>query len=161
MYGDDGYPARKAYLARNGVLEALTHSRYWAHQKDRQPGPFFVNLVMEGENKPLSDLIASTERGLLVTRFWYVRGVDPQQGLVTGLTRDGTFWIEKGKIAHPVRNFRFNESLVRILGEVEAMGAPQRVMGSEGQNYGDGGMVLYVPALMVRSFRYTSGSEAV
>jgi predicted Zn-dependent protease len=161
MYGDDGYPSRKAYLARNGVLETLTNSRYWAQQKGRPPGPFFVNLVMEGENKPLADLIGSTERGLLVTRFWYVRGVDPQQGLVTGLTRDGTFWIEKGKIAHPVRNFRFNESLVRILGEVEALGAPQRVMGSEGQNYGDGGMVMYLPALKVKSFRYTSSSEAV
>jgi hypothetical protein len=60
-----------------------------------------------------------------------------------------------------VRNFRFNESLVRILGEVEALGAPQRVMGSEGQNYGDGGMVMYLPALKVKSFRYTSSSEAV
>jgi len=161
MYGEDGYPAAKAYLARNGVLESLSNSRYWAQQKGRRPGPFLVNLIMDGENKPLSELIASTERGILVTRFWYVRPVDPQQGLVTGLTRDGSFYIEKGKIVHPVRNFRFNESLVRILGEVEALGTPQRVMASEGQNYGDGGTVLYLPALRVKSFRFTSLSEAV
>lgn len=161
MYGDDGYPAAKAYLARNGVLETLSNSRYWAQQKERKPGPFFVNLILDGENKPLSELIASTERGLLVTRFWYVRPVDPQQGLVTGLTRDGSFYIEKGRLVHPVRNFRFNESLVRILGEVEALGTPQRVMASEGQNYGDGGTVLYLPAIRVKSFRFTSLSEAV
>ncbi len=160
-FADDGYPAGKAYLARSGVLENLSNSRYWARQKGRQPGPFFVNLIMDGENHPLSDLIAATERGILVTRFWYVRPVDPQQGLVTGLTRDGSFYIEKGRILHPVRNFRFNESLVRILGEVEMLGAPQRVSSSEGQNYGDGSALWYAPAMRVKSFRYTSVSDAV
>ena len=89
MYGEDGYPATKAYLARNGVLENLSNSRYWAQQKGRRPGPFLVNLVMDGENKPLSELLASTERGILVTRFWYVRPVDPQQGLVTRAAAEG------------------------------------------------------------------------
>jgi predicted Zn-dependent protease len=161
IYGDDGYPTGKAYLARNGVLENLTNSRYWAQQRRRSPGPFFVNLIMDGENKPLSELIASTERGILLTRLWYVRAVDPQQGLVTGLTRDGSFYIEEGKIRHPLRNFRFNESLVRILGEVEMLGTPQRVQSSEGQNYGDGSTTMYLSALKVKSFRYTSLSDAV
>jgi len=161
MYGEDGHAAGKASLARGGVLESLTNSRYWAQQKGRKPGPFFVNLIMDGENKPLAGLIASTERGILLTRLWYVRMVDPQQGLVTGLTRDGSFWIEKGKIAWPVRNLRFNESLVRILGEVEALGTPQRVLASEGANYGDGGTPMFLPAVKVKSFRYTSVSDAV
>jgi len=161
FYGSDGYPTAKAYLARNGVLENLSNSRYWAQQKGRPPGPFFVNLILEGEGQPVDEMIASTERGLLVTSFWYVRGVDPQQGLVTGLTRDGSFYIEKGKIQHPVKNFRFNESLVRILGDVESLGTPQRVQSREGSNYGDGSLAMVVPALKVRSFRFTSLSDAV
>ncbi len=161
IFGADGFPTAKAYLARQGVLENLTNSRYWAQQKGRKPGPIFSNLIMEGEGKSIAELIASTERGILVTRFWYVRPVDPQQALVTGLTRDGSFWIENGKISHPVRNFRFNESLVRILGEVEALGTPQRVSPGESSNYGDGGMPMFLPAIKVRSFRFTSLSEAV
>jgi predicted Zn-dependent protease len=156
-----GYPTAKAYLARNGVLENLTNSRYWAKQKGRQPGPFFVNLVMEGKGESVAEMIASTERGILLTRLWYVRPVDPQQGLVTGLTRDGSFYIENGKIAHAIKNFRFNESLVRILGEVEALGTPQRVFSSEGINYGDGSTPLMLPALKVKSFHFTSLSDAV
>jgi len=161
FFGADGYPSAKASLVRNGALENLTNSRYWAQQRGRKPGPFFVNLVMDGEGKSLSDMIASTERGILLTRLWYVRPVDPQQALVTGLTRDGSFYIENGKVRHPVKNFRFNESLVRILGEVESLGAPQRVWSSEGSNYGDGSIPLFVPAMQVKSFRFTSLSDAV
>lgn len=161
IHGPDGYPTSKAYLVRNGVLESLSNSRFWAKQKSRQPGPFFVNLVMDGEGKSVSDMIASTERGILLTRLWYVRPVDPQQALVTGLTRDGSFYIENGKIAYPIKNFRFNESLVRILGEVEALGTPQRVLSSEGINYGDGSTAMMLPALKVKSFRFTSLSDAV
>ncbi len=161
IYAGDGYPTAKAYLVRNGVLENLSNTRYWAKQKGRQPGPFFVNLVLDGEGKSIADMIASTERGILLTRLWYVRPVDPQQALVTGLTRDGSFYIENGKIAHPIKNFRFNESLVRILGEVEALGTPQRVLSSEGMNYGDGSAPMMLPALKVKSFRFTSLSDAV
>ncbi|MBI3695985.1 MAG: TldD/PmbA family protein, partial [Acidobacteria bacterium] len=127
----------------------------------RQPGPFFVNLVMEGEGKSISEMIAATQRGILLTRLWYVRPVDPQQALVTGLTRDGSFYIENGRIAHPVKNFRFNESLVRLLGQIESLGTPQRVQASEGMNYGDGSMPLMLPAMKVKSFRFTSISDAV
>ena len=154
-FGEDGYPTAKSYLARGGVLESLSSSRFWAQKTGRRPGPYFVNFIMEGEGKPLADLIASVERGLLLTRFWYIRAVDPRQALVTGLTRDGTFYIEKGKVQHPVKNFRFNESLVRLLGEVEASGAPQRVMATEGSS------PLLLPPIKVRSFRFTSISDAV
>ncbi len=116
---------------------------------------------MDGEGTALADMIKSTERGVLLTRLWYVRPVDPQQALVTGLTRDGTFFIENGKIAFPIKNFRFNESLVRLLGEVEALGTAQRVQSSEGMNYGDGGLPLMLPAMKVKSFRFTSLSDAV
>ncbi len=160
-FSGDGFPTAKAYLARNGVLENLSHTRYWAKQRGRPPGPFFVNLIMDGEGKPISEMIASMERGILLTRLWYLRMVDPQQALVTGLTRDGTFYIEGGKIQHPVKNFRFNESLVRLRGQVELLGTPQRVMQSENISFGDGGMRMMLPAMKVRSFRFTSVSDAV
>jgi len=153
--GEDGFPAAKAYLSRQGVLENLTYSRYWAQQKGRKPGPFFVNLVMDGEGKSLAQMIGSLERGILLTRLWYIRAVDPQQGLVTGLTRDGSFYIEKGQIRYPIKNLRFNESLVRILGEVEGLGTPQRVAG------GEGSVPMLLPAIQVRSFRFTSVSDAI
>ena len=161
FYTSAGYPTSKAHLVHSGVLENLSNSPYWAKQKGRQPGPFFVNLIMEGEGKSVSEMIASTRRGILLTRLWYVRPVDPQQALVTGLTRDGSFYIEDGKLAHPVKNFRFNESLVRLLGQIEALGAPQRVQSSEGMNYGDGSILMMLPAMKVKSFRFTSISDAV
>jgi predicted Zn-dependent protease len=161
IYGEDGYPTARSYLARAGVLENLSNSRFWAGQKGRRPGPFVVNLIMDGEGKSVAEMIASTDRGLLLSRLWYVRPVDPQQALVTGLTRDGSFYIENGKIVHAVKNFRFNESLVRLLGEVEMLGVPQRVFSSENVNYGDGGMPMLLPAIKVKSFRFTSISDAV
>jgi predicted Zn-dependent protease len=106
---------------------------------------------------PLAKLIASTERGVLVTRLWYIRSVDPQQALFTGLTRDGTFWIEDGKIKYPLKNFRFNESPYKLLTEVEALGTPQPAVRSE--RYSDYRMLL--PAIKVKAFRFTSLSDAV
>jgi predicted Zn-dependent protease len=154
-FAEDGHPTAKAYLARAGVLENLTSSRFWAAKAGRRPGPYFVNLILDGQGKSLADLIASVERGLLVTRLWYIRSVDPRQALVTGLTRDGTFYIEKGKVQYPVKNFRFNDSLVRMLGELEASGTPQRVLSF------DGDTPLLLPPIRVRSFRFTSISDAV
>jgi predicted Zn-dependent protease len=104
---------------------------------------------MEGGEASLDELIAGTEKGILVTRLWYIRTVDPQTLLYTGLTRDGTFYIEKGKIAFPVKNFRFNESPVIMLNNLEALGKPQRVGGN------------LIPPLEVRDFTFTSLSDAV
>ena len=120
----EGYPVRKADYVRGGVLKNLVDSRFWAAKNKRSPGPFSSNLIMDGKNQPLSKIIASTERAVLVTRFWYIRTVDPQQALVTGLTRDGTFWVENGEIRYPIKNYRFNESMVRILGELSELGSP-------------------------------------
>jgi predicted Zn-dependent protease len=104
---------------------------------------------MEGGHGSVEDLIKSTEKGILVTRFWYTRMVDPQALTLTGLTRDGTFYIENGKIKHPVKNFRFNESPIIMLNNLEALGKPVR----------SGNMVI--PPMKIRDFTFTSLSDAV
>jgi predicted Zn-dependent protease len=157
----DGIPAQKLYLVRNGVLETLVYSRFWARQKGKEPTPGPVNGIMESSAPPVSldDMIKSTERGLIVSRFWYIRGVDPRTALITGLTRDGVWYVEKGKIQYPVRNFRFNQSILQMLapGNVEMIAAPERVGNSEAQ----GGASALLPALKVQQFNFTSQSEAV
>jgi hypothetical protein len=110
--------------------------------------------VLEGGGKSLADLIASVDRGLLVTRFWYIRVVNPQTMQMTGLTRDGVFLIEQGKVTSPVMNFRFNQSPVEMLKNTVAMGKPVRVRGGEGQ-----GMIA--PPIVVKDFSFTSISDAV
>jgi predicted Zn-dependent protease len=156
-----GIPAQKIYLVRNGVLENLTYSRFWAKEKGKQPTPGPVNNIMESSRPPssLEDMIKATDRGILLGRFWYIRGVDPRTALQTGLTRDGIWYIENGKIKHPVTNFRFNQSLMQLLapGNVEMIGASERVGSSEGQ----GGSSALLPALKVKEFHFTSASEAV
>ena len=156
-----GIPAEKIYLVRNGVLENLTYSRFWAKQKDRAPSPGPVNNIMESSASPASveDMIKATERGLLLGRFWYIRAVDPRIALQTGLTRDGVWYIENGRIQYPVQNFRFNQSIMQLLapGNVEMVGRSERVGSSEGQ----GGNSALLPALKVKEFHFSSQSEAV
>jgi predicted Zn-dependent protease len=154
-----GIPAQKITMINKGVLENLTYNRYWAAQKDRQPTPGPVNTIFEtsGPTHTLEEMIKSTPRGVLVGRFWYIRATDPRTASSTGLTRDGVWWIENGKIAYPLKNFRFNQSTVKMLGpgNVLMVGKPERVGSSEG----GGGSLL--PALKVREFNFTSQSEAV
>src|SRR5258706_727392 len=156
-----GIPAQKIYFVRNGVLENLTYSRYWAKEKGKEPTPGPVNTIVESSAKPVSveDMIKATERGLLVSRFWYIRSVDPRTALSTGLTRDGVWLIENGKIQYPVRNFRFNQSVLELLapGNVEMIGASERISGSESQGRG----ASLTPALKLKAFHFTSQSEAV
>lgn len=156
-----GLPSQVVYLVRNGVLENLVYSRYWAERQKRQPTPGPVNRIIQasGRQATVQEMIQSADRALLVTRFWYIRSVDPRTATLTGLTRDGVWWIEKGKIAYPVRNLRFNQSMVQMLaaGNVEMVGAPERVGASEDQGSSAGLM----PALKLRGFNFTSQSEAV
>lgn len=156
-----GLPAQKLHLVRNGVLETLTYSRFWAQQKEKEPTPGPVNTIMESSQPAVSveDMIKDTQRGLLVSRFWYIRPVDPRTMLITGLTRDGLWLVENGKVQHPVSNFRFNQSLLQMLapGNVELIGAPERVGSSEAQ----GRASSLLPALKVKAFNFTSQSEAV
>jgi len=157
----DGLPAQKFYLARNGILENLIYSRFWAKQKQKEATPGPVNSIMESSVTPVSleEMIQDTKKGLLVGRFWYIRSVDPRTALVTGLTRDGVWYIENGNVIHPVRNFRFNQSLLQLLasGNVDLVGAPERVGSSEAQ----GGNPVLFPPLKVKEFHFTSQSEAV
>lgn len=156
-----GIPAEKIYLVRNGILENLVYNRYWAKQKGKQPTPGPVNTIFESTGTPSSieDMIRSTKRGILVSRFWYIRSTDVRTASVTGLTRDGVWFIENGKIAYPVKNFRFNQSITQMLapGNVELIGSPERVGGSEG----GGSSASLLPALKLKAFNFTSQSEAV
>jgi predicted Zn-dependent protease len=154
----DGQPIPRTVLIENGVVKNLTYDRYWASKTGKEPVPFGGSLRMSGGDASLDDLIASTDRGILVTRFWYIRPVDPRTILYTGLTRDGTFLIEKGKITRAVKNLRYNESPIFMLNNLEAMGRPVRVSASEA---GGPGLPIVVPPLKVRDFNFTSLSDAV
>ncbi len=151
-----GIPAEKIYLVRNGVLDNLIYTRFWAKKSGKEPTPGPVNTIMESSEKPatVEEMIASTNKGLIISRFWYIRGTDPRTASSTGLTRDGIWMIENGKITYPVRNFRFNQSMLQMLapGNVEIIGAPERV--------GDGSAAL-LPALKIKAFNFTSASDAV
>lgn len=157
----EGLPAQKIYFVRGGVLENLNYSRFWAQQKGKQLTPGPVNFILESSAPPVTveEMIKATQRGLLVSRFWYIRATDPRTGSVTGLTRDGAWFIEKGKIQYAVRNFRFNQSIIQMLapGNVEMIGAPERVGSSEAQ----GRNASLLPALKLKAFNFTSQSEAV
>ena len=114
------------------MLKDLFYSRYWAQKQGKAPTAGPSNLIMEGGTATMADLIAGTERGILVTRFWYIRSLDPQTILVTGLTRDGLFLIEKGKVTRPIKNMRWNESPIVAFNNIDAMTPAERVVSGEG-----------------------------
>jgi len=148
-WSGNGLPLKKISWIENGVVKNMFYSRYWAEQKGVEPVPSPSNAIMEGGTGSIEDLIADTRKGVLVTRTWYIRTVDPQTLLYTGLTRDGTFYIENGKIKFPVKNFRFNESPIIMLNNLDALGEPVRIEGS------------LVPPMRVRDFTFTSLSDAI
>jgi predicted Zn-dependent protease len=150
-FDGDGLPLGRQVFIENGVLKTLYYSRFWAQKKGVQPTGAPTSFLMSGGSASLDDMIKSTERGILVTRLWYLREVDPRTILYTGLTRDGTFLIENGKISKAVKNFRFNDSPLFLLNNLEAIGPSVRTEG--------GGTV--VPALRARDFNFTSLSDAV
>lgn len=145
---------KRAWIDK-GVVKNLSYSRYWAEKKGVQPIPGPGNIIMEGGNQSVEEMIKSTEKGILVSRLWYIRMVDPQTLLLTGLTRDGTFYIENGEVKFPVKNFRFNESPVIMLNNVEALGKPERSISVESYRS------YLVPPMKVRDFTFTSLSDAV
>jgi predicted Zn-dependent protease len=154
-YSGEGLPQEKTTWIENGVIKNLFYSRYWAQEKGVKPLPFPDGFIMSGGNQSLEDLIGSVEKGILVTRLWYIRPVDPQTLLYTGLTRDGTFYIESGKIKFPVKNFRFNESPIIMLNNLEALGRPERTVS------GEGGPTALIPPMKIRDFTFSSLSDAV
>jgi len=155
VFDGQGLAARRQVWIENGVLKKLTYSRFWAQKKNTTPDAGTNAVKLAGGEASVEDLIKSTQRGVLVTRLWYLRQVDPRTVLYTGLTRDGTFLIENGKISRAVKNMRFNESPLFMLNNLEALGRAVRVAGTE-----SGGDVV-MPALKVRDFNFTSLSDAV
>ncbi|MFD2825527.1 TldD/PmbA family protein [Leeuwenhoekiella polynyae] len=148
-WSGDGLPRKKTMWVENGVVKNLAYDRYWASQQGVDPVPYPSNMIMQGGDASLDDMIKRTKRGILVTRFWYIRSVDPQTLLFTGLTRDGTFYIENGQIKYPVKNFRFNESPIIMLNNLEELGEQVRVNGN------------LIPYMKIRDFTFTSLSDAV
>jgi predicted Zn-dependent protease len=142
-------------IIKNGKVASLGYSQYWARKKGVRPIGLPGNFIMAGTDKSTAELIANTKKGVLVTRTWYIRMVDPQSVLLTGLTRDGTFYIENGKIKHPIKNFRFNESPVAMLNNIEEIGKPVVIGGEESP------FSMLLPPMKVRDFNFTSLSDAV
>ena len=158
-FDTQGLPVTRSVWVEKGVMKDLFYSRFWAEKQGKQPTAGPVNMIMEGGSATLDDLIAGTERGVLVTRFWYIRPLDPQTLLYTGLTRDGLFLIEKGKVTRPVKNMRWNESPVVAFNNIEAMTPAERAVSGEG--FGGSGLALVCPAARVREFTFSSASDAV
>jgi predicted Zn-dependent protease len=159
-FDGEGIPRRRVKLVEKGVVKNLVYARQTAHLMGTKPtghgfplpneyGEAPMNLVMKGGRASSEEMIRSTERGLLVTRLWYIREVDPYKKILTGMTRDGTFWIEDGKVQYGVKNFRFNQSVIEMLNQVELMGPPQRTSGEESFD-------MVVPAMKVRDFNFSS-----
>jgi predicted Zn-dependent protease len=142
-------------IIKDGRVVNLEYSRYWADKQGKVASGRSGNMIMAGGTRSLEEMIASTKKGVVVTRTWYIRTVDPQSLLLTGLTRDGTFYVENGKIKYPIKNFRFNESPVAMLNNVEELGKPVVIAGDEVQ------YSMLIPPMKVRDFNFTSLSDAV
>jgi predicted Zn-dependent protease len=159
-FDGEGVPRQRVTLIEQGVVKGVVYARQTAHKTGAEPtghglplpneiGETPVNIVMEGGRTSIQEMIRSTKRGLLVTRLWYIREVDPYQKILTGMTRDGTFWIEDGKVQYGLRNLRFNQSIIEMLGQVEMMSPPERAAGEETFD-------MVVPAMKVRDFSFSS-----
>ena len=170
-FDGEGVRRQRVRLVENGTVKQLVYARASAEKMKRseykdkvgpirptghgfpvpnEMGEAPMNIVFEAPKNPqtIEQMIASTERGVLVTRLWYIREVDPYEKILTGMTRDGTFYVENGKIRYGVRNFRFNESLIHMLSNVEEMGTPVRASGEESFD-------MVVPAMKVKEFNFT------
>jgi predicted Zn-dependent protease len=154
-YDGQGLPLSRQVWVENGVLKQLFYSRFWAQKQGKPPTGFPSSIKLAGGTTSMDDMIKSTPRGILVTRLWYLRPVDPRTILFTGLTRDGTFLIENGKISKSVKNFRFNESPLFLLSNLEAIGPAVRIGGTE-----SGGPTV-MPPIKAKDFNFTSLSDAV
>ena len=157
-YTGDGSAVQPEVWVENGVLRSLSASRFWADRQGVAPKATPPNLIMSGGDASVEDMIASIRRGVLITRFWYIRGLNARTISYTGLTRDGTFLIENGRISRPVTNFRFNQSMVSLLENVDMLGTPTRVAASENSSVS---APIVVPALKVRGFNLASVSDAI
>lgn len=147
-------PNEKFTWIENGVVKNLSYDRFWASKAGKKPTPFPSNLVLDGQDHTLASLIESAEKAILVTRLWYIRLLQPQTLQVTGLTRDGVFLVENGKVTDPVMNFRWNESPVRVLQNTKMLSKPVLTQGAESGS-------SFSPAILATDFNFASVSDAV
>jgi predicted Zn-dependent protease len=158
-FDGEGIPRQQVQLVDRGVPKNLVYSRSSAKAAKKKPtghgfalpneyGEAPMNLVFSGGDSSLEKMLATTDRGLLVTRLWYIREVDPYEKVMTGMTRDGLFLVENGKISSAVRNFRFNQSILEMLRNVEQLGPAVRATGEEA-------FEMVVPAMKVREFHFS------
>ena len=154
-FDGEGFPLTRRNWIDTGMLKEMQYGRFWAKKQGKQPTGGANNIVMGGGTMTRDQMIAGTQRGILVSRLWYLREVDPRTLLYTGLTRDGTFLIENGRITKAIKNMRFNESPLFMLNNLEALGPQVRVAGIEA------GIPCVMPFLKARDFNFTSLSDAV
>jgi len=158
-FDGEGVPRQKVLLVERGVPKNLVYAHATAKKmKAKATGHGFplpndvgeapVNLVLDGGNISVQEMVASTDRGILLTRLWYIREVDPYEKILTGMTRDGSFLVENGRIVAGIRNFRFNQNLLEMLSSVEQLGPAVRAAGEES-------FEMVVPAMKVRNFHFT------
>ncbi|MBI4722122.1 MAG: TldD/PmbA family protein [Candidatus Stahlbacteria bacterium] len=164
----EGIPKQKLVLVENGVVKSVVYDYTTAKKENREStghssgsslsGPIPLHLFMKGSHTSVEDLISSTKKGILVTRFWYTNIIDPMSLTITGMTRDGTFLIEDGKITKPVMNLRFTQSILEALSKVKAFSTP--ILVASGETYG--APFLFgskVPALKIEDWNFTGISE--
>jgi predicted Zn-dependent protease len=137
---------RSEYAGKVGGIARTGHGFPLPNEMGEAPAN--IVFITPGGEQTVEQMIAGTERGVLITRLWYIREVDPYEKILTGMTRDGTFLVEGGKVKHGIRNFRFNQSLIELLNHVEAMGRPVRASGEEAFD-------MVVPAMKVNEFNFT------
>ncbi len=170
-FDGEGVRRSRVPLVENGVIKRLVYARSTAEKMRKSEyadkvgeiavtghgfplpnemgeAPLNVVFITPGGEQSVEQMIAGTERGILITRLWYIREVDPYQKILTGMTRDGTFVVENGKVKSGIRNFRFNQSLIEMLNHVEAMGKPVRASGEESFD-------MVAPAMKVGEFNFT------
>lgn len=158
-FDGEGIPRQRVLLVDQGVPKNLVYARPTAKAAHKEPtghgfplpneyGEAPMNLVVSGGNSSLEEMIASTDRGLLITRLWYIREVDPYEKILTGMTRDGLFLVENGRVTSGVRNFRFNQSILEMLRNVELLGPAVRATGEEA-------FEMVVPAMKIHDFHFS------
>ena len=149
-FGNDGLPVRRKVWVENGIVKNLYYSRFWAKKSGVEPDAVLYPITMKGEENSIDDLVKSCKRGLLVKNLWYIRYVDEKELLLTGMTRDGVFLIEDGKITGPVKNMRWNESPVVFLKNIVAMSPSERLNSR-----------TMVPGIMSEGFTFSSKTDSL
>jgi predicted Zn-dependent protease len=158
-FDGEGIPRQKVLLVEKGVPRNLVRARATAKKMKAKPtghgmslpneyGEAPLNLVFSGGSSSVDEMVRSTDRGVLVTRLWYIREVDPYEKVLTGMTRDGTFLVQDGRVAGGVRNFRFNQGILEMLSNVELLGPTVRAAGEES-------FEMVVPPMKVRNFHFS------